>query len=123
MAEGWLRHLAGDQFEVSSAGTVATAVNPLAIRVMAEIGVDISGHRSKTWREFEGHPFDLVVTVCDEAAQQCPSFPGPAQRVHYSIQDPGEIQGNEAEQLAAFRQARDLLHSEIEALLARTRGT
>lgn len=121
MAEGWLRHLAGDRFEAFSAGTVATAVNPLAMRVMAEVGVDISGHRSKTWREFEGSPFDLVVTVCDNAAQQCPSFPGPAQRVHCSVRDPGEIQGNEAEQLGAFRQARDALRSAIEALIIRGR--
>src|SRR5579872_3565200 len=77
MAEGWLRHLAGDRFEVASAGTHPSSVNPLAIEAMRERGIDISSHRSKSVQEFVSQPFDYVITVCDAAAEACPIFPGP----------------------------------------------
>src|SRR5579883_657399 len=88
MAEGWLRHLAGDRFEAHSAGTEATQVHPLAIRVMAEVGIDISGQHSKTIEEYLGQPFDWVITVCDQAAEACPLFPGGGERLHWSLLDP-----------------------------------
>jgi len=84
MAEGVLRHLAGERVEVFSAGSKPSVVNPMAIRAMAEIGVDISGHRSKSLMEFIHQPFDFVITVCDSAAETCPAFPGRAQRIHWS---------------------------------------
>jgi len=112
MAEGLLRDLAGDQFEVHSAGTIASFVRPQAIAVMNEIGIDISGHRSKSADEFLDDEFDYVITVCDHANQICPVFAGPAKRLHWSIDDP-VISGSENEQLAAFRRARDDLYQRI----------
>ena len=112
MAEGLLRDLAGDQFEVFSAGTIASFVRPQAIAVMSEIGIDISGHRSKSADEFLDDEFDYVITVCDQANQRCPVFSGPAKRLHWSIDDP-VISGSENEQVAAFRRARDELHQRI----------
>lgn len=106
MAEGVLRHLAGDQVEVFSAGSRPSVVNPMAIRAMAEIGVDISGHRSKSLLEFIQQPFDFVITVCDNAAETCPAFPGRAHRIHWSFPDPAAVEGEEAK-LAAFRSVRD----------------
>ena len=89
MAEGLLRHIAGDRFDVYSAGTLETYVRPQAIKALAEIGIDISGHRSKSQDEFAGQPFDYVITVCDNAREHCPLFPGPvAERIHWSIDDP-----------------------------------
>ena len=127
MAEGWLRHLAGDRFEAHSAGTQATAVRPLALRAMAEAGVDISGQRSKTMTEYLGQPFDFVVTVCDQAAEACPLFPGGGMRLHWSLPDPSQATGTEAEQLAVYRRVRDAIRRRIETeLLARgvpARGT
>jgi len=112
MAEGLLRDLAGDRFEVFSAGTIASFVRPQAIAVMNEIGIDISGHRSKSADEFLADEFDYVITVCDHANQRCPVFAGPAKRLHWSIDDP-VISGSENEQLAAFRRARDDLYQRI----------
>ena len=112
MAEGLLRNLAGDRFEVFSAGTIASFVRPQAIAVMNEIGIDISGHRSKSADEFLDDEFDYVITVCDHANQRCPVFAGPAKRLHWSIDDP-VISGSENEQLAAFRRARDDLYQRI----------
>lgn len=114
MAEGWLRHLAGDRFEVASAGTHPTTVNPLAIAVMRERGVDISAHRSKSMNEFLTQPFDYVITVCDDAAEACPIFPGPARRIHWSLPDPAAVQGSEDERLTAFRDVRDRLEARFE---------
>lgn len=114
MAEGWLRHLAGDRFEVASAGTHPTTVNPLAIAVMRERGVDISTHRSKSMNEFLTQPFDYVITVCDDAAEACPIFPGPARRIHWSLPDPAAVQGGEDERLTAFRDVRDRLEARFE---------
>jgi len=119
MAEGLLRDLAGDRFEVFSAGTIASFVRPQAIAVMNEIGVDISGHRSKSADEFLGDEFDYVITVCDHANLRCPVFSGPAKRLHWSIDDP-VISGSENKQLAAFRHARDELHQRIRNFIEET---
>jgi len=116
MAEGLLRHLAGDRFEVFSGGVIPSYVRPNAITVMKELGIDISDHRSKSVNEFIGTPFDYVITVCDYAAQRCPTFPGDAKRIHWSIEDPVVIGDDEA-QLEAFRTARDDLKGRIEAFV------
>jgi len=112
MAEGLLRDLSGDRFEVFSAGTIASFVRPQAIAVMNEIGIDISGHRSKAADEFLDDEFDYVIAVCDNANQRCPVFSGPAKRLHWSIDDP-VISGSESEELASFRRARDELRGRI----------
>jgi len=117
MAEGLLRHLASDRFAVFSAGTIATFVRPQAIAAMKEIGIDISAHRSKSLNEFLEEPFDYVITVCDHAAQRCPTFPGSAKRIHWSIEDPVVIGADEA-QLEAFRVARDDLKNRIQQFVA-----
>jgi arsenate reductase (thioredoxin) len=102
MAEGLLRHLAGDRFVVMSAGTEATHVRPLAIRAMDEIGIDVSGQESKTLERYLGEPFDYVITVCDEANEACPFFPGAKNRLHWSFEDPSQAEGSEDERLAVF---------------------
>ena len=107
MAEGLLRHTAGDRFEVESAGTRPGRVRPEAIAVMKELGIDISGHRSKHVDEFEGQPFDYVLTVCDNARESCPVFFGAAKRLHRDFEDPAALQGTEEERLALFRRVRD----------------
>ena len=109
MAEGLLRHLAGDRFEVASAGTKPGTVRPEAIAVMKEIGVDISSSRSKSVDEFSGEAFDYVITVCDAANESCPLFIGNAKRIHKSFEDPAAVGGPETERLAAFRRVRDQL--------------
>lgn len=114
MAEGLLRHIAGDKFDVESAGTVASFVRPQAIVAMAEIGIDISGHRSKCLDEFLDTPFDYVITVCDNANETCPIFPGIATRVHWSFDDPAETVGSDEEQLALFRRVRDGIKAALE---------
>lgn len=117
MAEGLLRALGGERFTVSSAGTVATAVRSEALAVMAELGIDIAGQQSKTLERFVGEPWDEVITVCDEANDACPFFPGGRNRRHWSTADPGAVTGDEATRLAAFRTARDSLRARIEAEL------
>lgn len=107
MAEGLLRADYGGKFEVESAGTRATQVRPEAIAVMKEIGIDISGHRSKVVDEFREQTFDHVLTVCDSANESCPIYPGHANRVHHSFEDPAAVQGSEDERLASFRKVRD----------------
>lgn len=114
MAEGLLRHLGGKRFEVFSAGTEATRVRPLAIRAMAEVGIDISGQQSKTLDRYLDEPFDDVITVCDTAAEACPVFPGATRRRHWSFEDPSKARGNEAEQLEVYRRVRDEIRSRIE---------
>ena len=121
MAEGLLRHLAGDHFEVFSGGVIPSYVRPNAITVMKELGIDISDHRSKSVNEFIGTPFDYVITVCDYAAQRCPTFPGDGERIHWSIEDPVVIGDDEA-QLEAFREARDDLKSRIQNFIAHVTG-
>ena len=117
MAEGLLRSLGGDKFEVESAGTVASFVRPQAIAAMAEIGVDISTHRSKCLDEFLGTVFDHIITVCDNANQTCPAFHGKAERTHWSLEDPAEVDGTEEEKLAAFRTIRDQLIIKIKQFI------
>lgn len=107
MTEGLLRHDHGETFEVESAGTRATFVRPEAIAVMKEIGIDISGHRSKVVDEFADQSFDFVLTVCDNANESCPIYPGHANRIHHSFEDPAAVQGSDEERLASFRKVRD----------------
>jgi len=114
MAEGFLRAMAGDRFEAQSAGTEQTSVNPLAIRVMAERAIDISGHTSKVYDGLIGERWDYLITVCDDANERCPIVPGVAKRLHWSFADPSRASGPEAERLVVFRRVRD----EIEARLA-----
>lgn len=117
MAEGLSRHLARDRFEAHSAGTEATSVNPLAVFAMAELGVDISGQKSKTLDRYLGESFDHVITVCDSANEACPFFPGAANRLHWSFDDPSEASGSEEDRLAVFRKVRDEIRARIEAEL------
>jgi arsenate reductase len=114
MAEGLLRHLGKDRFEVYSAGTEATVVRPMAIKVMAELGIDISHQHSKTLDRYLDEPFDDVITVCDTAAEACPVFPGAARRRHWSFEDPSKATGSESEQLKVYRQVRDGIRERIE---------
>lgn len=117
MAEGVLRWLSGGQVDVFSAGTRPSRLHPFAVQAMREIGVDISGHRSKGVEEFWGQPFDYVITVCDAAAEVCPTFPGPARRIHWSFPDPAAVE-DEAERMAAFRTVRDGLIQRFRAFLS-----
>jgi arsenate reductase (thioredoxin) len=119
MAEGWVRHDLGELVEVRSAGTMATFVHPLAIRVMAEAGVDISAQRSKSLAEFRDHRIDLLITVCDSARDACPAFPGAAKTVHESIPDPVVygFSGDYAEE--KFREVRDLIRERIVPIVRR----
>jgi len=109
MAEGLLRHDAGERFDVASAGTKPGIVRPEAIAAMKELSIDISGHRSKHVDEFEGQRFDYVITVCDNAKESCPVFFGAAKRLHHSFDDPAALNGSEKERLAMFRRVRDEL--------------
>jgi arsenate reductase len=109
MAEALLRHLGQRRFEVHSAGTEATRVHPLAVRAMAAVGIDIAEARSKHLREYLGEDFDYVITVCDQANESCPIFPGTPQRIHWSFEDPSAVQGTEAERYRVFERVRDEL--------------
>ena len=111
MAEGLLRHDGGASFEVASAGTKPSIVRPEAIAAMGEVGIDISGHRSKSVDEFAGQAFDYVITVCDNARESCPIFPATTQRIHWSLDDPAAVQGTEEQRLAEFRRLRDQLRA------------
>jgi arsenate reductase (thioredoxin) len=117
MAEGLVNADLGDSFEAYSAGTVATAVNPLAAKVLAEIGIDISSHRSKTLDEFAGEKFDYVITLCGSAKEQCPVFFGGVERIHIGFDDPSQLPGSDEEKLPAFRRVRDEIRSRIAAFL------
>ena len=114
MAEGLLRELAGDRFEVYSAGTEATRVRPLAIKAMSELRIDISGQESKTLERFLKEPFDKVITVCDQANESCPVFFGAKERLHWSFPDPSQATGTEDEQLGVYRAVRDAIRERIE---------
>ncbi len=114
MAEGLLRSLRGDLYDAFSAGTIASKVNPYAIKVMSEIGIDISHHRSKSIDEFKGQIFDYVVTVCDNAKENCPFFPG-KYVFHKGFQDPADFEGTDEEKLMIFRKVRDEIRSWIES--------
>jgi arsenate reductase len=117
MAEGFLRSMAGDRFEVASAGTEATHVRPLAMRAMAEVGVDISGHTSKTLDRFVNEPWDFVITVCDSANESCPVFPSATRRLHWSFPDPSRARGTDDEKLAVFREVRDAIRIRLQEWL------
>ena len=114
MAEGLLRYLGNDRFEVFSAGTEATFVRPMAIQAMAELGIDISHQQSKTLDRYLDQPFDEVITVCDTAAEACPVFPSAVRRRHWSFNDPSKATGSESEQLQVYRQVRDQICTHIE---------
>jgi arsenate reductase (thioredoxin) len=118
MAEGMLRNLAEGRFEVMSAGTEATHVRRQAIKVMNEIGIDISGQESKTLARYLGQPFDYVITVCDEANEACPIFAGAKNRLHWSLEDPSRADGSEEERLAVFRRVREEIRERIEQQFA-----
>lgn len=119
MAEAFWRHAVGDAWMVASAGSrPAGFVPPLAIRVMKEAGLDISNARSKSVDEFRNEHFDVVVTVCDQANEECPVFPGAPQRLHWGFEDPARAEGSEQEKLAVFREARDAIRRRIERYLA-----
>jgi len=115
IAEGLLRNMAGDRFEVFSAGTRPNGLNPLAVEVMREIGIEISHHHSKSVNEFAGQQFDYVITVCDNARESCPIFPGARERIHHSFPDPAALAG--CRQSAAFRQVRDLIRPWLEQFI------
>ncbi len=118
MAEGLFRRAAGDRFEVFSAGVKPTSVRPEAIAVMRELGIDISGQRSKSVDEFRGQEFRYVITVCDNAKESCPVFPGRTERIHWSFEDPAAVAGTEEQRTAAFRQIRDQIAKRIDAFVA-----
>jgi arsenate reductase len=119
MAEGILRQEGGDRFEVHSAGTKASFVRPEAIQVMQEIGIDISYHRSKSVDEFAGQEFDYVITVCDNAKESCPIFPGKAERIHQSFEDPpAPGVGDDEHRLAIFRRVRDEIRKWLNEFIA-----
>jgi len=120
MAEGWLRAIAGDQFEVFSAGVKPAGVNAMAIAVMREIGVDISGQRSKSVGELLGQHFPYTVTVCDSAREQCPVFPGPCQRLHWSLEDPAAATGTDEQRLGLFRRVRDEIGDRVREFVKAT---
>src|SRR5215217_5237837 len=122
MAEGLLRHLAGDRFEAMSAGTEATRVRALAVRAMEEVRVDISGQESKTLNRYLDETFDYVITVCDDANEACPFSPGAASRLHWSFEDPSKAECSEEERLAVFRSARNQIRSRIEEELVGANG-
>jgi arsenate reductase len=124
MSEGWARHLTGAGIEAYSAGVAPHRLDPRAVRVMAEAGVDISGHRSKHVDALQDVDFDVVVTVCDNAAESCPVFPGRAKKLHRSFQDPPRLAraaDSEEEALAYYRRVRDEIRAFIETLPATLR--
>ena len=116
MAEGWAKALRGSEVETYSAGVEPKELHPLAIKVMAEVGVDISMQRSKHVRVLKDIPFDYVVTVCDNARESCPLFPGKTKIAHRDFEDPAAAKGSEEEVLAVFRRVRDQIRAFIEGL-------
>jgi len=123
MAEGLINHDLGDRFQAFSAGTEATRVNPLAARVLAELGIDISHHRSKTLDEFAGQPFDFVITLCGDANEKCPLFFGGVNRIHMGFDDPSRLKGSEEEVLPEFRRVRDEIRRQLGEFLTRETDT
>ena len=118
MAEGLLRSMAGDRFDVFSAGTRPSIVRPEAIAAMRDLGIDITSHRSKSVDEFAGYTFDYVITVCDNARESCPVFPANTRRIHWSFEDPAAVEGEEPVRLAAFRDIRDQITARFQQFLA-----
>lgn len=119
MAEGWLRHYAGDRVQVFSAGTKPAGLNPLAVAVMRERGIDISAHRSKHVDAVAKEDFLFVITVCDQARDECPVFPGTLYQLHWSFEDPARAAGTEEEKLQTFRKVRDEIAEQVEAFAQR----
>jgi len=117
MAEGLIRHEAADRYEVFSAGTQPTQVRGEAVEVMRELGIDISGHRSKPLAEFEGRDFSYVITVCDRAREECPVFSGGPERLHWPFEDPASFTEAGEERLHAFRRLRDKIHARVMVFL------
>ena len=117
IAEGLLRKMAGERFEVFSAGTQKTRVQPLAIEAMRKIGIDISGHRSTTLAELTGEHFDYVITVCDSANESCPIFPGTTERIHWSFEDPTAATGTDEERLRVFETVRNAIQQRLRTFL------
>ena len=113
MAEGFLRHIAGESFEALSGGTDPVGLNPWAVRVMAEKGIDISAQESKGMKPFLGHHFPYLITVCDRANERCPIFPGVSKRLHWSFEDPAHATGTEEQKLAVFRRVRDEVEAHV----------
>lgn len=113
MAEGLLRHHGADSYEVFSGGVEPKPVNPLAVEAMKETGIDISGQRSKSVQEFQGKYFDYVITLCGEAQETCPAFPGKYERIHWGLDDPSKAQGSREEKLTAFRIVRNQIKENI----------
>jgi arsenate reductase len=120
MAEGFLRAYGGDGYEAHSAGTKPSAVNPMAVEAMREVGIDISGQRSKNVSEYVGRHFPVVITVCDNAKEHCPIFPGPCVREHWPFEDPAGAIGTQEERLAVFRKVRDEIGARIRSWVRRT---
>jgi arsenate reductase (thioredoxin) len=114
MAEGYLRHVVGDKYEVLSAGISPKGMNPLAVEAMNEIGIDISKQKSKDVRDYLGIAIQYVVTVCDNAKEHCPIFPGTYKFFHWGLKDPAEVTGSHQEKLAVFRRVRDEIAQKIE---------
>ena len=117
MAEGLVNHFLAGKVRAFSAGVRPNRVNPRAIQVMAELGIDISQHQSKSVDDLPEGKFDLVITVCDQAREECPFFPGPTEKLHLGFPDPGKATGTEGEILATFRQVRDAMREQILPLL------
>jgi arsenate reductase len=119
MAEGWVNHLLGDRWEARSAGTApAVRVHPLAVRAMAEVGVDISGGRPEHVGAHLDQPWDLVVTVCDSAQETCPTFPRPVPKIHVAFSDPAAAEGTHEEKMVVFRRVRDEIRDRLLPLVA-----
>ena len=118
MGEGLFRHIGGDGWEVHSGGTKPSVVRPEAIAVMKELGIDLTGHRSKSVDEFAGKFFDYIVTVCDHARDSCPVFPSNAERIHWSLEDPAAVEGTEEVRLAEFRRIRDQIRQRVQEFFA-----
>jgi arsenate reductase len=122
MAEGFLRHHGGKRFEVFSAGIIPSRVHPMAVEVMEERRIDITGHRSKSVDEFLGQSFNYIVTTCDDARNGCPVFPGSGKRLHWGLEDPAAAEGSKRERLKVFRRVRDDLEELIRSHLLSDSG-
>ncbi len=120
IAEGYFRHYGGDRVEVFSAGLEPKGVNPRAIQVMKEVGIDISQHASDHLSKYMGQSFDYVITVCDNAAANCPVFPGAGTKLHWPFEDPADATGTEEQVLAVFRQIRDEIGAKVKNWLRTT---